>query len=451
VLGWSPSILIPFWSTEADIMASTNGQSNGAPASSAKQKSNHDEEILPAFQPSLVERAGIGAFKLLNKAVPWYKLPGVIGAFNLAFLRIELRQYNLYDGYASAEAQGNAKDNPLPDERYHGARHSDGKFNSLEMPLMGCRGMRFGRNFPRHLTQKPTEEELWTPNPRMISEKFMARRDGRFIPATTLNMLAAAWIQFQVHDWFNHVQSEEKFNVPAPEGGDSWPHPHMELFKTKPDEIRDPSDIKCPGYKNENTAWWDGSQIYGSSEKVTQALRTQLPDGKLALDKIGAVSFLARDKDGNPLTGFHDNWWIGMEMLHTLFALEHNAICDALKEAYPDMTGDQLFDKARLINCALMAKIHTVEWTPAILAHPALEFGMNANWWGIVGERLTKMLGRISKTSDIISGIPGSGAEQDGIPYSLTEEFVSVYRMHSLIPGTLPRSYPPQVLPTDLV
>jgi hypothetical protein len=82
-----------------------------------------------------------------------------------------------------------------------------------------------------------------------------------------------------------------------------------------------------------------------------------------------------------------------------------------------------------------MAKIHTVEWTPAILAHPALQIGMNANWWGIVGEKLTKMLGRISKTSDIISGIPGSGAEQDGAPFSLTEEFVSVYRMHSLMPG----------------
>jgi hypothetical protein len=82
-----------------------------------------------------------------------------------------------------------------------------------------------------------------------------------------------------------------------------------------------------------------------------------------------------------------------------------------------------------------MAKIHTVEWTPAILAHPALQIGMNANWWGIVGEKLTKMLGRISKTSEIISGIPGSGAEQDGAPFSLTEEFVSVYRMHSLMPG----------------
>ncbi len=84
-----------------------------------------------------------------------------------------------------------------------------------------------------------------------------------------------------------------------------------------------------------------------------------------------------------------------------------------------------------------MAKIHTVEWTPAILAHPALEIGMKANWWGIVGETLTKLLGRVSKTSEIISGIPGSSVDHDGVPYSLTEEFVSVYRMHSLMPGKL--------------
>jgi hypothetical protein len=188
-------------------MAATNSAVNGASSSNgAKQKTApQNDELLPAFKPSVLERIGIGAFKLLNKAVPWYKLPGIIGAFNLAFLRLELRQYNLYDGYAAAEAQGNAQDHPLPEERYLGARHSDGKFNSVDMPLMGCKGMRFGRNFPRHLTQKPTEEELMTPNPRMISDRFMARRDGKFIPATTLNMLAAAWIQFQIHDWFNHV------------------------------------------------------------------------------------------------------------------------------------------------------------------------------------------------------------------------------------------------------
>jgi len=96
-----------------------------------------------------------------------------------------------------------------------------------------------------------------------------------------------------------------------------------------------------------------------------------------------------------------------------------------------------------------MAKIHTIEWTPAILAHPTLKTGMNANWWGLVGETLTKMLGRISKTSEIISGIPGSGVYQDGVPYSITEEFVSVYRLHSLIPG-MSHAPSPSCGPEDL-
>lgn len=72
---------------------------------------------------------------------------------------------------------------------------------------------------------------------------------------------------------------------------------------------------------------------------------------------------------------------------------------------------------------------------PAILAHPALQIGMAANWWGLQGEALNKLVGKISKTNEVISGIPGSGVDQDGVPYSLTEEFVSVYRMHPLIPG----------------
>ena len=100
------------------------------------------------------------------------------------------------------------------------------------------------------------------------------------------------------------------------------------------------------------------------------------------------------------------------------------------------MNRDQIFDKARLVNSCLMAKIHTIEWTPAILAHPALELEMKTNWWGLVGGTLTKMLCRLG-SSEIISDIPGSGVDQDGVSYSLTEEFVSVYRTHTLIPDNI--------------
>ncbi|KAL5351764.1 hypothetical protein ACLOAV_003625 [Pseudogymnoascus australis] len=390
----------------------------------------------PRFQPTFTERIFIKIFHFINTYVPWHKLPGFLGAFNLDFMRTELRAHNLHDGYASGAAQGNTIDHPMKDERFLNARHSDGKFNSLDLPLMGCSGMRFGRNFPRKYTQKPTEEELWNPSPRLVSERFMVRRAGGFIPATTLNLLAAAWIQFQTHDWFQHESSDEFYDIQLPPG-DEWPHGKMSLPRTKPDETLDPSDINCPGYKNTNTAWWDGSQIYGSSEATTQSLRTKDPDGKLLLTQGGKETLIPRDDAGNPKTGFSDNWWTGMEMLHTLFAMEHNAICDMLRAAYPDWTGDEIFDKARLVNSALMAKIHTVEWTPAILAHPALQIGMAANWWGIAGETLTKMVGRISKTSEATSGIPGSGVDDFGIPYSLTEEFVSVYRMHSLVPDNI--------------
>ncbi|KAH8815587.1 heme peroxidase [Xylogone sp. PMI_703] len=390
---------------------------------------------MESFQPSFVERTLISTFKTVNKYIPWHRLPGPLGVFNLLAFRIELRANNLVDGYGSSGPQGNQTEDPLTDARFLGARNSDGEFNSLQLPRMGCAGMRFGRNFPRSSTQKPTQEELFTPSPRLVSERFMVRKPSEFKPATILNLLAAAWIQFQVHDWVFHEFSEKEFDIKLPPG-DSWPHGHMKLPRTKPDEVLDSSDIKCPGYKNSNTSWWDSSQIYGSSEAVTRELRGKHPDGKLQLTKKGREAFIPRDENGLPKTGFNNNWWIGMELLHTLFALEHNAICDELRRKYPSWSGDAIFDKARLVNCALIAKIHTVEWTPAILAHPALQIGMSANWWGLVGESLTKLLGRLS-SSEIVSGIPGSGADQDGVPYSLTEEFVSVYRMHSLIPDDI--------------
>jgi hypothetical protein len=80
-----------------------------------------------------------------------------------------------------------------------------------------------------------------------------------------------------------------------------------------------------------------------------------------------------------------------------------------------------------------MAKIHTVDWTPAIIAHPTTVYALHANWWGVEGEWLDRHIGRRTK-NEVIRGIPGSPTNHHGVPYSLTEEFVCVYRMHPLIP-----------------
>ena len=53
-------------------------------------------------------------------------------------------------------------------------------------------GARFGRNVPIAATFGETEPELYEPNPRLISNKLLARRE--FIPVPYLNVLVAAWI-----------------------------------------------------------------------------------------------------------------------------------------------------------------------------------------------------------------------------------------------------------------
>ena len=254
---------------------------------------------------SLGHRILVGSFKEINKVVDWHRLPKWLGVVNLIAFRSELRAKNLHDVYPGLEAQGDKKTCPMHDLRFFKARHSDGKFNDLEAPLMGCTGMRIGRNVPREFTKAPTPEELMTPNPRIISEKLLARDE--FKPATILNLLAAAWIQFQVHDWFGHHDSTEEIEIPLPPG-DTWSDPKMKLFRTQPDEPLDDTDRKYPVYKNKNTHWWDGSQIYGSTEAQTEILRGKSPDGKLNMEEGIADSFLPRDARGIPVTGFNDNW-----------------------------------------------------------------------------------------------------------------------------------------------
>jgi hypothetical protein len=122
-------------------------------------------------------------------------------------------------------------------------------------------------------------------------------------------------------------------------------------------------------------------------------------------------------------------------MLHTLFTLEHNYICDLLAAQYPRWNDDEIYAKARLINSALLAKIHTVEWTPAILPHPVIQSAMHVNWSGIAGEDLQELL-MFLDDDELIGGIIGSEAAHHAAPYSLTEEFVAVYRMHPLMPDS---------------
>jgi Animal haem peroxidase len=366
-----------------------------------------------------------GPARALDRWIGWDRLPKPIGILALVGVRTRLRQRNLYDTETVAPKPPT---NGVP-ARYLKARSLDGSFNDLDSPRMGAIGARFGRNVPLDRTFPQALPDLMEPNPRVVSRELLTRRE--FLPATTLNLLAGAWLQFEVHDWFSHGENqvENPWEV-ALADDDPWHERPMRIPRTRRDPTSDDDPSTPPTYVTADSHWWDASQIYGSEQGFADALRAG-QHGKLRLDERGHLP--ADLEEHVDLEGVAGNFWLGLGLLHTLFTREHNAICDALRAETPDASDDDLYDRARLVNAALMAKIHTVEWTPAIIAHPTTKLAMNANWWGLVGQRFTRRFGRLGK-SEVLSGIPGSPTAHHAAPYSLTEEFVAVYRMHPLLP-----------------
>ena len=199
---------------------------------------------------------------------------------------------------------------------------------------------------------------------------------------------------------------------------------------------------------------------------------------------------------GQEAAGFPDNWTVGLSFLHNLFAREHNSFvaefrriaaqkpnadCGLRDPAHPnrviryrDVTPDQLFEIARLVVAAEIAKIHTIEWTPQLLYNEPLYLGMNGNWNGLLGANgglLSKALNDVvvanfGKSTDpakatewysVFASGPGifglgskvhgyditnpkytnGGVNHFGSPFNFPEEFVSVYRLHPLVPDLL--------------
>lgn len=409
--------------------------------------------LEPAAAPwrrGILSRIYGAFFRLVNMVIPWHRLDwltlwlsrGYLGTLNLGGIRTDLREWNLHD---TTEPM---RESTRWDPDYRSARSPDGTFNNLTDVNMGATGDTLGRNFPiREICIRNEEDLVGNPSPREVSRLILGRKDDdAFEPAPILNLLAAAWIQFQNHGWFNHYLmmaaqgasngSAEFAEIPLADD-DDW-NPDQDGNPGRIMRIRRTQPIKArrgdrPAFASEESQWWDGSQLYGSTPARLQSLRSGV-GGKLTVDKETGLLPEDPNLSGRDLTGFNQNWWLGLSLLHNLFAKEHNFICNELMKVFPDRDDEWLFQKARLINAALMAKIHTLDWTKNILRHPSLQISMNGNWWGVQGEWLTKTFGRLTRFESI-SGIPGSPTEHHTAPHSLlTEEFVSVYRMHPLIP-----------------
>ncbi|GAA0300002.1 hypothetical protein GCM10010302_43210 [Streptomyces polychromogenes] len=372
-----------------------------------------------------------GAFRGLNRFVPWHRLPVPLGLLNLVALRQQLRRSNLID---TDPHEAPPRTRPVPaaiDESMRVARSYDGTYNDLSAPTMGAVGAAFGRNLPP--VYRP--ELFDVPNPVTVSRELLHR--DAFIPARSLNILAAAWIQFQVHDWVNHKRyptGTTTVEVPLPPDV-TWRNtpggPTEKVMRFAENEGLHPADGKGPPtlFANAASHWWDGSEVYGGDRETGMSLR--VPDGgaTLRLDD----GHLPVGPNGLPLTGFAESWWYGLSAMQTLFAREHNVVCEALRREYPRLTEERVYQTARLVVSALIAKIHTVEWTPAILATEVIDIGLKTNWQGPPRKWLDQ-LGLWLFESHSLTGIPKTLPDHHGAPYSLTEDFVTVYRMHPLLP-----------------
>ncbi|MFZ2649313.1 MAG: peroxidase family protein [Burkholderiaceae bacterium] len=380
----------------------------------------------------------------------WYRRSLTLAILTLAYMRDQLNARNLKSSYPAGSLTAFQPQGLTPPPGVTHFRTADGSWNNLADPKEGAAGTRFLRNVNAEAMQAETGARLLSPNPREISLELLSRpvdaRTGQAVMKEVpfLNMLAASWIQFMNGDWINHgdIRFTDLIEVDLPQDDPArgrYRQTKMFIGRTQADPTRMDGREEAPTSSiNEVTHWWDGSQIYGSDQATQDRLRSGV-DGKLRLNDDGTLPL---DRKGIEETGFTRNWWVGLTMLHTLFAREHNAVCDHLKAAYPAWDDNRLFNVARLINAAVMAKIHTIEWTPAILPNATLNAGLNANWYGLLTNFLRKRKDRktvadINVPEPVLGGVVGNPIEKHGAAYGLSEEFTEIYRLHSLLPETL--------------
>jgi hypothetical protein len=346
--------------------------------------------------------------------------------------------------------------------------------------------------------------------------------------ANHINVLAAFWIQFMTHDWFSHLEEGRNRAETMPMGCgaklvDDAPKPltqiEIEQLGCRPEDRIDKSlvagDAPAPSFAvngkhrlsrapkttlNRVTAWWDASQIYGYDEASRRRLKRDHRDpAKLLLETgmsaPGRPGYLPILQPADPQNvqwagqesvAFPDNWNIGLSFFHNVFAREHNLFVDEFRRLaaaqpeadsglrdpaqparvirYRDVTADELFEIARLVIAAEIAKIHTIEWTTQMLYNEPLYLGMNANWSGLlqrqplVSAALEKVIQRLSASgssqlsADWYSAFaagPGifglgnakpdvnGGVNHFGSPFNFPEEFINAYRLHSMVPDVL--------------
>jgi heme peroxidase len=437
-------------------------QASAAPLPTRKRRSFLKRPLYPVYNrvAGLIANAAVVvAWWLRDRSVifdfeSWDRRSVIRGLLEIGGRRHDLatRLHSAHEG-GLVGGQPPGQRRPQWTERF---RSATGAWTTDD-PMEGAAGAEIQRSGSPLAERKDRSADPDLPNPREVSRLLLAPHAARpRQEAPFLNLLTIAWIQAQLHDWVSHrptpVVGAQKIELE--------PHdPLRERYGIGALHVQKSAanGMKALSYLNEVTHWWDASHIYGSDEQTLERLRAR-EDGKLKIKD----DFLPQHPDtGIEDTGFARNWWIGLDLMHTLFVRHHNYICERLKEGEKERawTSDELFHTARLVNAAIMAKIQTVEWTPAVLPNKKVALGMATNWWGLLQAtwrrvRERKIHNRWEPRHHVLGGIAGGSRDNFGKPYGMTEEFTEVYRLHAGIPDEirlkpLGDAPPPRPVPMD--
>ncbi|MEY1555356.1 peroxidase family protein [Yoonia sp. R2331] len=174
-----------------------------------------------------------------------------------------------------------------------------------------------------------------------------------------LSNLFVAWGQFLDHDITLSPESETETLT---QGNTTI---HRSEFELDEDGNRVPL----------NAITWaiDGSQIYGSTEPMTDLLRGDYGHLRMGEDQWSDMGLLPKDHANLMAGGGQCPFMAGdvranenpaLNAMHTLMAREHNYWADRLAEEHPDWTDDQVFDGARQIVEFELQQITYNEWLP---------------------------------------------------------------------------------------
>ena len=377
-------------------------------------------------QPNVIQKAILAMLNASDRYLPWHKLPQwTILPFVILYFRRRMMRLNLIEVPQPPGTVPTDRPAKLADEDRPLYRDADGYGNNGADAYAGTSGAAVGRNIP--LIPEDARDSMGYPEPQLVAQKLLARRPGAhteyasgFRPAgLQLNIMAAAWIQAMIHDWQDH-ELDHSQTVQFPDGATHGCP--LKQFSTEPTRNAAPAGSGQTAYLNPRTAWWDASFVYGQNAEAVARARTR-KGGKVRVD----ADMMPIDPDGTVPVGDQMNTWAGVALLQDVFLREHNMIADAVAAAEPELNDEGIFRKARLAVAAIVAKIHTIDWTVELLKTPLLRTAMFVNWDGFFG------LGPRAL------GIVGSKKTEDhGVRFSLTEEFTSVYRLHPLLPDTVP-------------